>query len=379
MKILVIQDRLRSGGTERQSILLTRAFLAAGHDAKLLTFRPGGALGPAAADLPRIVLQPFDTHLDWFAPGLFRKVEKFAPDIILCMGRMANCNAGSLVDMMRVKFPRSAIVCTMRTGKRLPMLYVHSLHGVRHVIANSHVSEKILVENYAVPPKKITVIHNSLVFAPENFSSDVGGAPSPRSSTNNRAQLRARFNATEKTIVLLCVAMFRPEKNQRELIDLATQLPHDADWQLWLAGEGSALAACEALVAAKNLGDRVKFTGFQGDPRPLYHAADIAVLTSKSESLSNFLVEAHAHGLPSVAYQVSGVAECGGTVVPPGDQPAFLDALRPLIADAALRARTSAEVRAFAATHFAPERQAAAHLDLFARLLTPDPAPQPVQ
>ncbi len=367
MKILVIQDRLRSGGTERQSILLTRAFIAAGHDTALLTFRPGGALAPTAADLPRIVLQPFDTHLDWFAPGLFKKVIQFAPDIILCMGRMANCNAGSIQQMLRVKFPASAMVCTMRTGKRLPMLFVHSLHQVRHVIANSRVSERILIENYAVRPDKITVIHNSLVFPP----SAVGAVPSPRSSTasTDRAQLRARFGASEKTVVLLCVAMFRPEKNQRELIELAAQLPRDRDWQLWLGGEGTALADCKALVAAKNLGDRVKFTGFQADPRPLYQAADLAVLTSKSESLSNFLVEAHAHGLPSVAYEVSGVAECGGTVVPPGDQPAFLNAIVPLITDETLRAKTSAEIRAYAIAHFAPERQAAAHLELFERLL----------
>jgi glycosyltransferase involved in cell wall biosynthesis len=336
--------------------------LVAGHDAKLLTFRPGGALGPTAADLPRIVLQWFDTHLDWFAPGLFGQVIKFAPDIILCMGRMANCNAGSLQNLVQAKFPRSAIVCTMRTGKRLPALYRHSIHRVRHVIANSHVSEKILIENYAVSPEKITVIHNSLVFAPQN---------DPSTASANRAQLRTRFNATEKTIVLLCVAMFRPEKNQRELIELAAQLPQDRDWQLWLGGEGTALADCKALVAAKNLTDRVKFTGFNTDPRPLYHAADLAVLTSKSESLSNFLVEAHAHSVPSVAYQVSGVAECGGTVVPPGDQSAFLNALLPLITDDAFRAKTSNEVRAYAAAHFAPERQATAHLELFERLLAP--------
>jgi glycosyltransferase involved in cell wall biosynthesis len=360
MKILVIQDHLRSGGTERQSILLTRAFIAAGHDAKLLTFRPGGELAASAADLPRIVLQWFDTHLDWFAPGIFRQVTKFAPDIILCMGRMANCNAGSLQNLVRAKFPQSAIVCTMRTGKRLPALYRQSIHRVRHVIANSHVSEKILTENYGLPADRITVIHNSLVFAPQN---DLTAA------TNDRAQLRARFGASEKTVVLLCVAMFRPEKNQRELIELAAQLPRDRDWQLWLAGEGDARAACEQLVAEKNLADRVKFTGFQADPRPLYHAADLAVLTSKSESLSNFLNEAHAHGLPSVAYEISGVAECGGTVVPLGDQRRFLAALTPLLTHSSARATAAAAVRDYALQHFASERQAVAYLDVFAQLL----------
>ncbi len=31
MKILIVQDYLRSGGTERQSVLLANAFAAAGH------------------------------------------------------------------------------------------------------------------------------------------------------------------------------------------------------------------------------------------------------------------------------------------------------------------------------------------------------------
>jgi glycosyltransferase involved in cell wall biosynthesis len=360
MKILVVQDRLRSGGTERQSILLTRGFRDAGHDAQLLTFRPGGDLAASASDLPRIVLQWFDTHLDWFAPGLFGQVARFAPDIILCMGRMANCNAGSLQNLVQAKLPGSAIVCTMRTGKRLPALYRHALHRVRHVVANSHQSEKILSENYGVPAEKISVIHNALVFAPNDDSGVIA---------NDRTTLRTRFGATEKTIVLLCVAMFRPEKNQRELIELAAQLPRDRDWQLWLGGEGVARAECEALVAQKKLSDRIKFTGFQADPRPLYHAADIAALTSRSESLSNFLIEAHAHGLPSVAYEVSGVAECGGIVVPAGDQQEFLAALTPLLTNEAVRHTAAAKVRSYAREHFAADRPAAAYLDLFARLV----------
>ena len=44
MNIVVLQDYLRSGGTERQSLLLTQAYAAAGHRTTLLTFRPDGAL-----------------------------------------------------------------------------------------------------------------------------------------------------------------------------------------------------------------------------------------------------------------------------------------------------------------------------------------------
>ncbi len=44
MRIVVIQDYLRCGGTERQSVHLTRYFRAEGYEVGLLAFRPGGAL-----------------------------------------------------------------------------------------------------------------------------------------------------------------------------------------------------------------------------------------------------------------------------------------------------------------------------------------------
>ncbi|HTQ29962.1 MAG TPA: glycosyltransferase [Opitutaceae bacterium] len=357
MKILVLQDHLRSGGTERQSILLTRAFGAAGHDATLITFRPGGALAGTLGRLPRRTLQPVDLGLDWFAPGLAGAVRAVAPDLALCMGRMANCYAGSL----QKKFSQVAVIATMRTGKKIPWLFRRSLCLARHVIANSHDAEAALVSLYRVPRDKITVIHNSLVFAP---------APAPA----DRAVVRAQLGASAATLVLLDIAMFRPEKNQRELIEIAARLPPGLDWQLWLAGNGPARAACERLAAEKAPG-RVKFLGFHADPEPFYAAADLAVHASLSESLPNFLIEAHAHGLPSVAYDVGGVRETGGITVPPRDQAAFLAQLQPLLADPAVRVRAAAAAQAHARAHFAPEQQTQAYLDLFARLLqSPPPA-----
>ena len=365
MKILVVQDYLRSGGTERQSVLLANAFAAAGHATTLLTFRPGGALtatvSPAVA---RITLQPFDLSLDWFAPGLFARAALLQPDVILCMGRMANCYAGGL----QRRHPHAAVIATMRTGKKLPRLFRRSLRLARHIVANSHDARATLLTHHALPAEKISVIHNSLVFPP---ASSVGGVPPPRSRTS---ALRTQHHATPATTIFLNVAMFRPEKNQRELIEIAATLPPVLDWQLWLAGDGPARPACEALAAKLNLTDRVRFLGFHRDPSPLYAAADIAVHASWSEALSNFLIEAQAHGLPAVAYDAQGIRECfvpdrTGWVIARDDRTAFRTALAHLIAEpAAARAARSAEARAYARTTFDPARQVAAYLDLFTRL-----------
>lgn len=356
MKILVVQDRLRSGGTERQSILLTRAFAAAGHAASLLTFRPGGALRGSAANLDVHTLQPFDFGLDWAAPGLRRQVRVLAPDIVLAMGRMANCRVGALVRWS----PGASVVATLRTGKPLPWLYRRGLRQAAHVVANCREACEGAVARHGVPPDRASVIYNALVFPPAGPGRDEA--------------LRARMGAGPATTVLLSVAMFRPEKNQRELVEIVAGLPAGLDWQLWLAGEGPARAECERLVKSLGVEARVKFPGFYADPGPLYASADLAVHASWSESLSNFLIEAQARGLPAVALEAQGVREClipdrTGIVIPRGDQEGFRAALLRLIGEPPeARAARGDEARAYARTTFDPARQVSAYLQLFERL-----------
>lgn len=364
MKILLVQDYLRSGGTERQSVLLANAFAAAGHASTLLTFRPGGPLAPTlASTVHRLALQSLDTQLDWFAPGLLNTVAQLAPEVVLCMGRMANCYAGSLRKRLASQPTDSVVIATMRTGKNLPWLFQRSLHVVDHVVANSCEARNTLTTRHGIDPGKISVIHNSLVF--------------PADDTRRPAAaeaLRREHGATPGTIVLLCVAMFRPEKNQRELIEIAARLPAALDWQLWLAGDGPARAACEQHAASAGLSARVKFPGFVRDPSALYGAADVAVHASSSESLSNFLIEAQARGLPAVAYEAQGIRECfiadrTGWAIARGDRAAFTAAIQRLAALSENERHTlAAEARHFARSTFDPARQVTAYLDLFRRL-----------
>jgi glycosyltransferase involved in cell wall biosynthesis len=358
MKIILLQDYLRNGGTERQTVLLANSFAAAGHSVTLLTFRPGGILdGSLSSNVTRQSLQPFDTRLDWFAPGLINQVVRRSPDIILCMGRMANCYGQHLVRKTRKLLPNLVVIASMRTGKRLPALFRQSLHRVHHVVTNSLAAKTTLVSDHSVPPEKVAVIYNSLVFPAHEFP--------PRNES-----LRAQQGATSSTKVLLNVAMFRPEKNQQELITLVAGLPADFDWQLWLAGDGPSRAACMSLAHQLGATSRVRFLGFQSDPSALYAAADLAVHASHSESLSNFLIEAQAHGLPVVACDAQGIAECfvpdvTGVAIPHHQPEVFRAAvLRFARPDPALRQ----QAREFARANFDPPRQVAAYLDLFAAL-----------
>jgi glycosyltransferase involved in cell wall biosynthesis len=378
VKILIVQDYLRSGGTERQSVLLANAFSAAGHATTLLTFRPGGPLASTVApNVARRSAQRADWRLDWFAPGLTANVAAAGPDVALCMGRMANCYGLAIQNAA----PAHTVVATMRTGKTLPWLFRRSLGRVRHVVANSREACDTLIHTYRVSAEKISVIYNSLVFPPEAMTTTT--ASSADAAGSARSSLRRQHGASDATTVLLCVAMFRPEKNQRELIEIAAGLPRDADWQLWLAGEGPARAACEQLVAEKKLGERVKFLGFRRDPSSLYGAADIAVHASWSEALSNFLIEAQAHGLPAVAYAAQGIRECfiperTGWAIARDDRAAFRSALlRCVASSAAERAALASAARRYARETFDPTRQVSAYLQLFEQLKQVSQTPHP--
>ena len=358
MKILVVQDRLRSGGTERQSILLANAFAGARHETTLLTFRPGGALeNTVASNVTRRVLQPFGTGMDWFAPGLPRAVAKIAPDVILCMGRMANCYAGGLQE----RFPSTTVIATMRTGKNLPRLFRRSLGIVRHVVANSNEARSNLIAQHNLAPERVSVIHNSLVF----FETQPDGT---------RETVREELGTSYPTIVMLCVAMFRPEKNQRELIEIVSELPGDFDWELWLAGDGPARALCEKLAKEKPCANRIRFLGWRSNPAALYTASDIAVHASSSEALSNFLIEAQAQGLPVVAYDTQGITECfvpgnTGFAIKRDDRDAFRAKIVRLgSAETADRATLAWQACDFAMSSFDHDRQVGKYLDLFKKL-----------
>jgi glycosyltransferase involved in cell wall biosynthesis len=366
MKIIVLQDHLRSGGTERHSILLTREFAGLGHAAELITFRPGGRLDPEA-DCPRRSLQQFDTGIDWYAPGLMRAALD-GSDIVLCMGKTANCYAGKIQRRAVSKGMRTRVVATLRAGGRLPSFYYSSVRSASHLVTNSREAADELVMLHGLERQKVSVIHNSLVF--------------PEASLGRDMELRAKLGAGPTTTVLLSVGMFRYEKNQRALLQIAAGFPKDWDWSLWLAGEGRERAACQRLSERLGLKDRVRFLGYQADPSPYYRAADIAVHASTEEALSNFIIEAQSHGLPAVACRALGIQECfvpgrTGWMVAQGDFKGFRAALARLAADTPEeRAARAAEARAFARSSFDPQRQVAAYTGLFEALLR-DSGPSP--
>lgn len=358
MKILILQDQLRVGGTERQSLFLRRAFAEEGHSCTLVVFRPGGHLWEEARQDGAIrVLQPFQSGLSFWAPGLTEAVRASDPEVILCMGRSANCYAGYL----QKRFPSCVVIGTVRTGKALFPLHLWSLKVVKGVLVNANWWKRRFLEA-GFPEERIHVVHNALL---------------TQRPDGERVAARDRLRTEEAldpgTCVFVNVATFRPGKRHLELLRIVERLEAEIDWRLWLVGDGKELGRCRDWVHTHGLAERVRFFQYQKDPFPYYAGADVAVSVSREDSLPNFLIEAQSVGLPVIAYACRGVEETclpgeTGLILPSGEAEGFTSAMQALATDPARRAEMGRKAPPFAAGRFSAMPQAREMLDFFARL-----------
>jgi glycosyltransferase involved in cell wall biosynthesis len=102
--------------------------------------------------------------------------------------------------------------------------------------------------------------------------------------------------------------------------------------------------AAKALAFDLDLREYVRFLGEVDDVSGLLHAADLAILSSRSEMFARAVAEPMGVGLAVVGTDVPGIREVTGDpgepfLAPPGDAPALADAILRLALDEDLCAR----------------------------------------
>jgi len=129
----------------------------------------------------------------------------------------------------------------------------------------------------------------------------------------------------------------------------AQQVAAHPDWDLVILGEGGQRAALQAQIRDLGLDGRVRLPGRVGNVAHWYEKAELYVLSSRAEGLSNTLLEAMACGLAVVAFDCdTGPRDIvndgvdGLLVRPAGDVSALAQVLGRAMDDAALRARLGA-------------------------------------
>lgn len=181
-------------------------------------------------------------------------------------------------------------------------------------------------------------------------------------AAEERARLRAQLGVGGGPVVLY-VGRLSPEKNPRLLLDAFVRAARGEGALLVFGGDGPQLRELEACARASPLAGQVRVLGRLEDPLPWYQAADLFVLPSHWEGLSNSLLEGLACGLPVVSTRVSGSEDVFesrdvGELVPVGDPEAMAVALGRLLADPERRRMCGAAAREVALERFSLVRVA---------------------
>ena len=212
----------------------------------------------------------------------------------------------------------------------------------------------------------------------------VHGLPEPLRevpAAQSRAELRKQLGVADETVMVLCVANHRVEKDYDNLMDamvlLMAEEGSEVDGPISVtvvaAGAGPLLDGARRRARAMGLEGRLQLLGHRDDVGSLMGAADAFVLASRFEGLPVALMEATTAGLPVVATEVGGIPEAlaggaGELLVPPQNPDALAAALARL-GDPQLRRRLS-EASRVAAMQFDASHAVAAQESIYAELVS---------
>ncbi|MCA9402047.1 MAG: glycosyltransferase family 4 protein, partial [Candidatus Omnitrophica bacterium] len=227
------------------------------------------------------------------------------------------------------------------------------------VVVSNAIKQEILARD-EISEAKITTIYNGVKLS--NLDGD------------QKMKVRDELNLDPADIVCVHVANFKEVKGHKYLLEafqalVAKQYP----LKLVLIGEDEFQGKFQQWTKGQGLDRRVLFLGKREDVRRLLQAADICVLPSLSEGMSNAVLEYMDASKPVVATAVGGNPETiedgvTGYLVPPQDVTALTNALEKLIRDENLRLVMGQRGRKRAEELFSMDVMMARYHDLFERL-----------
>lgn len=140
----------------------------------------------------------------------------------------------------------------------------------------------------------------------------------------NKGEARTSLGINEKKTIFIAAGNLVEVKGFDLLLEACSRIDSSIlDWQLHVLGGGPLKSRLRQLALKLGISDRVHFQGAvaQNVLATWMQAADLYVLSSRSEGIPNVLRESIASQLPYVATDVGGVRELdefgGGLVVPP--------------------------------------------------------------
>lgn len=346
-KLLFLVSSMEGGGAERVAAILASAWTERGWQVTLMpTFSGRGGVSYSVSQAVKLHFLADDvgnrTGKLRRLLALRRHIRKTRPDVIVSF--LPHVNVAALLAAHGSGIP---VIACERTyppllRPQLPFLYNMLRRWVYPraalLVGQTKRTEVWFQKYFASTP--VATIPNPVQYPLP--AKPLGGNP---------------LEVAQKTRqLLLAVGRQDPHKRFEILIAAFSCLaPTHPDWDLVILGEGVKYESMVQQIAEANLEGRVLLPGFASNMSEWYERADIYVMTSGYEGFPNTLLEAMAHGVPPVVFDVKTgpreITDNGrrGVLLPDDDHVARLaSALGELIADPERRqilADRSCEVR----------------------------------
>lgn len=248
---------------------------------------------------------------------------------------------------------------------------------VQQYVALSRQIESYLRDAVGVPAARIRHLCNGVDM--RRFATSEATAVAADAAAARRAPLAAAPFACDDAFVVGTVGRLQAVKDQALLLNaaaraLAQQPQARARLRLVIVGDGPLRAQLQQSIDALGLREVAWLAGEQADVPAWLRAFDLFALPSRSEGISNTILEAMACGLPVVATRVGGNAElvdapATGTLVPAGDERALADALLAALSDPAQARAQGAAGRRRVEQRFSLEAMVSAYESMYEQLL----------
>lgn len=322
IRIFILVPNLEGGGSERVvSQIVNNIDRSKFTPTLVLAQKKGVYLKEIAKDVCIINLNK--TRVRYIGLALIKLFRKEKPDIVL--STLGHLNL--LIALIKPILPSKTVFIARESNtisernkeENFPFLFNLLFRTVYkrydRIICQCNFMKNDLIKNFGIPSEKLFVINN-----PVNIDEIL-----------NKSLVKKEILPPEVNNI---VFIGRLSKQKRvDLLLKAFSIIKNTNSHLYIIGKGELREQLENIAIEEGIKDKITFLGERNNPFSLLAQANCLALTSAYEGFPNVVLEAHALGIPVVAFQSpGGIAEIiyeneNGFLIPFGDIQAFSNGL----------------------------------------------------